>query len=266
MDRISEKFAELKLQGRKALIAYIPGGWPDFKTCGQVVRALNEAGVDILEIGVPFSDPIADGPTIQAASQEALAHGASLRKILDFCSHQKYARRECVMPLVLMSYANPVFAFGVRKFMREAAESGVSGLIIPDLIPEESQEWRQEAELNRLGFIHLVAPTTSESRRQMVAEASTGFIYVVSVTGITGARQTIPVHVKNLLQSLREITGKPLAVGFGISSPLHVRALKPYADGLIVGSALIDTIRQGRDKAQAAVKFIKSLRGALDEN
>jgi tryptophan synthase alpha chain len=257
MSRIGRTFQRLRRENRRALIAYVTGGYPSLKALNGIARDLERAGVDVLEVGVPFSDPIADGPTIQFSSQKALEAGATLSAILRWAAA---FRRSSEMPLVLMSYLNPVHRMGYDEFSRRAAASGVDGLIVPDLVPEEAGTLRGILARRGLDLIHLVAPTTPPERRARVARLSRGFLYAVSVTGVTGARNSLPAEVFRFLKGLRRVSPVPVALGFGISGPEQARKCAPHADGVIVGSAFIERLRGGRP----LFPFAKSLRAALD--
>ncbi len=270
--RIDETFADLASRGRKALIAYVTGGFPSLAAMDRAVRDLENAGVDLVEIGVPFSDPIADGPTIQFSSQEALEAGVTPEKILSWV---RRFRRRSRLPLVLMTYLNPVFHRGYARFAREARAAGVDGLIVPDLIPEEAGPLRTALDRQGLHLIHLVAPTTPPERRRRIARLSRGFLYVVSLTGVTGARRDMSAAARRsrgtwggraadaqlpaFLKSLRRSSPVPVAVGFGISTPAHARRVAPWADGVIVGSAFIEKLR----KKESVAGLARSLRAAL---
>ncbi len=241
MNLIDQTFKALKKRKKKALVAYLAAGYPRFKEQEKIILALEQGGVDILELGIPFSDPIADGPTIQFASQKSLDNGTTLAKILKWI---RAFRPKVKMPIVFMSYINPIDAYGVERFAREAKAAGVQGLIVPDMIPEEAAELRKTLKKHNVHLIHLVAPTTPVPRQKKVAALSSGFLYAVSVRGVTGARVKLPVETKSWLARLRKQSRVPLCVGFGISSPDQVKALKSSVDGFIVGSALIDLIRK----------------------
>lgn len=264
MNRIDETFAQLRKGGRKALIAYLAAGYPGLSLEEKIIKAIAKGGVDILELGVPFSDPIADGPTIQFASHKALEAGMTLRKIFRFLLR---LRKTLEIPIALMSYVNPILKYGTRRFLEEAKRCGVDGLILPDMIPEEEGSLRREARTRGIHLIHFVSPTTPPARRRAIARTSQGFIYALSVTGVTGARRTFPAETMRMLKGLRRLTPKPIALGFGVSRADQVRALRPYADGFIVGSALIDALRRhpGSSRAPAAAaRFLRPLRRALD--
>ena len=265
MQRIENRFAELKNQGRKALITFITAGDPDLAATPRLVAALEGAGADIIELGVPFSDPLADGPTIQQASNRALRAGASLKKILGTVAE---IRKTSEIPLVLMTYYNPVFRYGVAKLVADAAARGVDGLIVPDLPLEESGELRRLA-AGRLAVIPLAAPTTGPERLLKIAAAGSGFLYYVSVTGITGTRTELPPELASSLAAVRgRVTGLPLAVGFGISTAEQARTVARHADAVIVGSALVKIVaRHGAapEGISALTAKVGELRRALDE-
>ena len=238
--KIAAAFEQARREGRTALIPYLTAGDPNLAATVPLARALAEAGADIIELGVPFSDPIADGPTIQAASKRALDAGFKIEALWGCCEALRGGP-----PLVLMTYYNPVYHLGLDAFARRAAEAGVAGVIIPDLPPEEADEWRAAAHAHGLDTIFLAAPTSNGSRVRLVARASTGFIYYVSLTGVTGARTELPPELEASLRSLRSAVKLPVAVGCGISRPEQVKRLAPLADGIIVGSALVRLVEQG---------------------
>jgi tryptophan synthase alpha chain len=266
MNRIDLLFKRLKREKKKALIPFITAGDPDLVTTKDLIFILEECGAHIIELGVPFSDPLADGPVIQAASLKALSQGIDLKKIL--ASVEK-VRQTTDIPLILMTYYNPVYQFGLERLARQASMSGVDGFIIPDLPPEEAAEWRELTKANNLDVIFLVAPNTPLSRAEFVASKTTGFLYVVSVTGITGKRRNTPEGLTHYLKSLRSVTDKPLVVGFGISWPSQVREIRQFSDGVIVGSALIDLLAHHGDKKDAFIhmkSFVNSIAKALTGN
>lgn len=261
-NRIDRTFAILKKGHRKALIGYITAGFPKRSSFRPLVSKLTDAGIDLLEIGVPFSDPIADGPTIQHASQVALQQRVELPWIL---SEIRALRQSGLQtPLILMSYCNPIQAIGIPQFFTAARHAGVDGLIIPDIIPEESDRFARAARANRIHMIYLVAPTTPKARIPKIAANTRGFLYAVSLTGVTGARSALPKNVAGFLQSVRRVSKSPVAVGFGVSTPDQVRQMSHYADGVIVGSALIQHIQKSKaPEYQRAVNYVRSLKGAL---
>jgi tryptophan synthase alpha chain len=262
-NRIDLRFKRLKKDKKKALIPFVTAGDPDLATTKDLVLTLEQSGAHIIELGVPFSDPLADGPIIQAASLRALRQGIDLGKVFELVGD---IRQETEVPLVLMTYYNPVFRFGLEKAARHAALAGADGFIIPDLPPEESVEWRKVTRANNLDVIFLVAPNTPLSRAKFVAGKTSGFLYAVSVTGITGKREGIPEGLRDYLKMLRYITRKALAVGFGISSPSQVKAIGPLCDGVIVGSALVDFLARYGKKKDCLIRirsFVKSIAEAL---
>lgn len=266
MNRIDLLFKRLKREKKKALIPFITAGDPDLTITRDLVFTLEECGAHIIELGVPFSDPLADGPVIQAASLRALRQGIDLKKILALVEE---IRQRTDIPLILMTYYNPVYRFGLEELVRQAAMAGVNGFIIPDLPPEEAGEWRKLARANNLDVIFLVAPNTPLSRAKFVAHKTSGFLYAVSVAGITGKRKRIPKGLTDYLKILRSVTDKPLAVGFGISSPSQVKEIGPLSDGVIVGSALVDLLAHYGDKKDVFIhirSFVNSLAKALTGN
>ena len=259
MKTISQVFKTLKKQNRRALIPYITAGDPDLDITAKLILTISQNGGDILELGVPFSDPLADGPTIQAASQRALKSGTTLKGILEMV---REIRKKIDIPLVLMSYYNPLRQYGLEALARDASKAGINGFIVPDLTPEEATDWLKVCKEHSLDTIFLIAPTTSLNRARKIAQMSRGFIYYVSVTGVTGTRESLPQDIIENLKQLRKITNKPIAVGFGISSPNHVRMLVPYTDGIVVGSAIVKLIGETKELSQICVKvakFIKNL-------
>ena len=240
--RIQKKFEQLQTKNEKALIVYLTAGFPTMDDFVRILKETADAGADIIEIGIPFSDPIADGPTIQASSQIGLEKGATIPVILD-------AIRDLNLnvPLVFMSYLNPLLAYGQEKLLKDMTDAGVTGLIIPDLPVEEAESWKIVAQSKDVDTIFLVTPTSSEQRIKLIANASAGFVYCVSLTGITGARSTLSSDVTGFLDRVKSCSKVPIAVGFGISKPEHILNLKAHADGLIVGSRVIDAIQIGED-------------------
>jgi len=263
MNRINRKFKELKAVKKAAFIAYITAGFPNLGATEKLVPALEKAGADIIEMGIPFSDPVADGRTIQEASQAALAAGVTVKKIL---ASVKNIRKTSAVPVALMTYYNPVFHYGVAGFMRDAAAAGVDGIIVPDLPPEEGQEFRLAARRNGIATVFFLAPTTQKARIPIVAQATTGFIYYVSTTGVTGARQDLPKELLANIKKAKAMTAKPVCVGFGISTPAQVKAVGRVADGVIVGSAIVKKINEYQsspDAADKVARFVRQLAAAL---
>ncbi|MFQ5867098.1 MAG: tryptophan synthase subunit alpha [bacterium] len=241
MNRIESKFVELKSKGTKALITFITAGDPDLDTTFELVLEMERKGTDVVELGVPFSDPLADGTTIQRASQRALKNKVRLEDILKLVYK---LRRKTEIPIVLMSYLNPVYKYGLEEFARMCRKTGVDGVIIPDLVPEEAEEWLRAARLNKLSTIFLAAPTSPLDRIKKIASKSTGFLYYVSLTGVTGARDKLNTNVIEALKAIKRITNRPVACGFGISNSRQARKISRYSDGVIVGSAIIDLIER----------------------
>jgi tryptophan synthase alpha chain len=260
--RISRKFRALADAGELGLVAYVTAGDPTLDATEKIVLAAAAAGADVIELGVPFSDPVADGPTIQRASERALAAGTTLEGVLDVV---KRIRAKSDVPIVLFSYFNPMLQMGLAKFARAAAEAGADGVLATDLTPEEAGEYRSALAANGLDAIFLVAPTTSDARLGAVAEASSGFLYLISRNGITGAQDALPVDLPALVRRVRKATKLPLAVGFGISQPTHVTVLGGLVDAAVVGSALVAEIEKAgsADAAATAVAAkIAALKGA----
>ncbi|MCX5782524.1 MAG: tryptophan synthase subunit alpha [Elusimicrobia bacterium] len=265
MNRLEKKIRDLKKQKRKALITFITAGFPDFKTTETLIKVLESNGADIVELGVPFSDPIADGPTIQFASEHGVKKGVSLLRIFDFV---KRLRKKTDIPILLMSYSNPIFHLGNTQSAKRANNAGVDGFIVPDLIPEESKELSLACRKNNLSLVFLAAPNTPDKRLKSIDNQSRGFVYIVSLTGVTGSRKELPQSAKEFLKKTNKyITRNSRFIGFGISSAKQVLNIKNYADGVIVGSALIEIIRKNKNmnkRNKIIASFIKSLRKALD--
>lgn len=263
---ITAAFARARAEGRVALVPYAMAGYPDAATSEQLAIALGEAGADVIELGVAFSDPLADGATVQHASQAALDGGMTLDKALALAA-RVHAR--VATPLVLMGYYNPIYAYGLARFCAGAAESGVAGLIVPDLPPEEAEPLREAAAAHDIELIFLVTPTSPEARIAQVAEAAGrtggGFIYCVSLSGVTGARSDLPEELPAFLARVRAATSLPLAVGFGVSRPEHVATIGRYADGAVVASALLNTVDAAppaappEERVAAGVAFFRAL-------
>jgi len=262
-NRIDQTFRRLKRQKRKALIGYITAGFPTKASVKTLVPLLEKAGLDLLEMGVPFSDPIADGPTIQYSSQVALKNGVTLKWILKSIADLR--RQGVKIPIVLMSYCNPIHAMGIDAFFQRAKSSGADGLIIPDMVPEEGEPYSRAAQKYAMDLIYLVAPTSSKPRIRAIAAKTRGFLYAVSLTGVTGVQKVLPAEVSGFLKSVKAVSTRPVAVGFGITSPRQAQDLSRHADGIIVGSELIRRIEKSAGtKFNNAAHFVKSLRQALD--
>jgi len=252
--RISHRFAKLREHGELGIVAYITAGDPSLDATLQFVLALAEAGADVVELGVPFSDPLADGPTIQRASERALKSGTTLHGVIDLV---RRIRQSSQVPLVLFSYYNPILQMGVDKFASAAAEAGADGVLATDLTPEESAEYRDILRAHNLDMIFLAAPTSDDERLAKIAAASSGFLYLISRTGVTGANDTLAEDLPALLRRVRNSTNLPIAVGFGISQPGHVSVLGGLADAAVVGSALVAEIARA-GSVQAAVAALRA--------
>ncbi len=258
MNRIEERFRQLKERGKKAFIPYIMAGDPSLEVTEKLVEMLEREGADIIELGVPFSDPLADGPTIQAAAERALSAGVTLRKVLSLVSRMR--KNGVTVPIVLMTYMNPIHAFGEERFLSVAVKSGVDGLIIPDLPPDEGREFAKEAGKKGISVIFLLAPTSTETRIKLVSSLSRGFIYYVSLTGITGAKIKINNEMKTMISKIRSFTDKPICIGFGVKTPEEAARAASFGDGVIVGSAIVKMANSSRRKLP---HYIKSLRKAI---
>jgi tryptophan synthase alpha chain len=262
MSRIETGFKGLNKKRQAALIPFIVAGDPDLETTEALVVRTGESGADMIELGVPFSDPLADGPTIQAASYRALQKGGSLKEI--FGMTRRLMGR--TPPLILMTYFNPIFRYGLKAYAAECKENGIEGVIVPDLPPEEAEPWVKEARASELDTIFLLSPTSSPGRTKMVDRLSRGFIYYVSVTGVTGARGTLPEELEQGVRKIKEQTRKPVAVGFGISTPEQAKEVSRFADGVIVGSAIVKIIEENvgsPDLVSRVGEFVTSLSGTL---
>ena len=245
----------------KALIAYLTVGYPNLDVTRKAAVALARNGADIIELGIPFSDPLADGTTIQRASHQALLNGITPQLCFDMAQQ---LHREIATPLVFMTYYNPVYNFGLDDFCRKCAEVDISGLIVPDLPPEEGRELESVTRKHKLDLIYLLAPTSNEERIRLVAKHSQGFIYLVSVTGVTGARDSLPDNLQTIVISIKEKTAKPLCVGFGISTAEQARQFSSIADGVIIGSRIIQLI-ESDGSLSALTDFTRQLRQALGQ-
>lgn len=259
--QIEERFALIKEHGQKALVTYVTAGDPDLQTTGRLIAAMDQAGADIIELGIPFSDPSADGPVIQRASVRALRSGTNLAGILKLVAE---VRSSVSAPLILMSYYNPILQYGLRDFCADAARSGVAGLIIPDLPAEEAGPLVNEAAAAGLAVIPLVAPTSGRDRLPKVLAAARGFIYCVTVTGITGTRQDVTGEIERLSSQVRELTELPVVAGFGIATPEQAAAVAHHCDGVVVGSALVRLVEeQGESSLHAVAGLTAQLKKAL---
>ncbi|MCM8760889.1 MAG: tryptophan synthase subunit alpha [Candidatus Omnitrophica bacterium] len=261
MNRIESKFNELKTKNKKAFIAYITAGDPDLATTQKIALALEKAGVDIIELGVPFSDPLADGPVIQAASQRALAKKVTMRKIFAMSAS---LRKKTEIPLVFMTYYNPVLRYGLKNFFYSCRKSGVDGVIVPDLPHEEAGELIKRGHAENVATIFLVAPTSTKKRVKDIVRSSKGFVYYVSLTGVTGARKKLPQDVAAKIRVVKSVSDKPLAVGFGVSTPKQAAMLAKIADGVIVGSAIVKMVGD-RNALSKVSRFVRQLSRAIHE-
>ena len=258
MSRIAATFARLRAERRLAVIAYLTVGYPRADVTPSLVQAAARSGADAIELGIPFSDPLADGRTIQATSQLALKGGMTVARAVEAA---RAARATTDVPLLFMTYLNPILAFGLERFCRAAADAGIDGLIVPDLPPVESADLRRAADACGVDLVFFVAPTSSEAGIEAACQASTGFVYCIAVTGVTGARAHLDENLLPLIASVRRHTALPVVVGFGISRPEHLAALEGKADGVIVASALLDAIgRAPEDAATQVSRFLRELR------
>ncbi|MGB7243935.1 MAG: tryptophan synthase subunit alpha [Sulfitobacter sp.] len=256
MTRIDAKFAELSAAGKKAFVSYVMAGDPDYDTSLEIVRGLPGAGVDIIELGLPFTDPMADGPTIQLAGQRALESGMTLQKTLDLA--RAFRQSDDTTPIVLMGYYNPIYSCGVEKFLVDAKAAGIDGLIVVDLPPEEDSELCLPAQAAGLNFIRLATPTTDDKRLPRVVQNTSGFVYYVSITGITGAAEADAGDVEPEVARIKAASGLPVIVGFGVNTPEKSRAIASVADGVVVGSAIVAKIGAG-DAVSEVLRFVKTL-------
>jgi tryptophan synthase alpha chain len=261
MNRLERQFQEARAAGRKSLVVYLCAGDPDLVATERLVPELAAAGADVIELGVPFSDPLADGPTIQRAAERALRSGTTLSGILDLVGRLR--RSGCQVPLVLMGYLNPIVRMGVDAFVARSAEAGVDGFIVPDLPLEESGALGDAAAAKGLSLVLLAAPTTPPDRLRSIGQRTRGFLYFVSITGVTGARAALPAELPSRLDAVRAASVAPVAVGFVVSSPEQARALAEHADGVVVGSALVAEIARSAGAAEGPVALVRSLAEAV---
>lgn len=262
MSRISEAFDRLKRAGRRGLIPFITAGDPDLDTTRALILELARAGAACVELGVPFSDPVADGPVIQRSSQRALQNGVGVAEVIETIAQ---VRRDCDVPLVLFSYFNPLLQFGLDRVAADGQRAGVDGVLVTDLVPEESSELGDQLSRHALDHILLAAPTTSDERLRAIADRATGFIYAVSRTGVTGTRTELDAEAENLTKRLRKCSEKPIAVGFGISTREHVTEVWKYADAAVVGSAIVAEIEKQLEASDLAVRIGSFVRSLLPE-
>ena len=263
VQHIEAIFAALRREGRAAFMPYLPVGYPDLPTSIDLLEILAQAGADLIEVGAPFSDPLADGPTIQAATQRALELGVTPADCMD--AVRTLRARGVRSALILMGYVNPILAYGVERYVADAAAAGADGFIVPDLPPDEAEEMERACARHGLAMIFLVAPTSTDQRLRIAAAHSQGFLYLVSVTGITGARAELPPHLAEFAARVRQFTNLPLAVGFGIGTPEQAAAVARIADGVVVGSALVKAAGAANPRAkvrQLAEALARAAHGA----
>jgi tryptophan synthase alpha chain len=263
-NRIESKFNALAKENQKALITYISAGDPDLATTEELIYSMEKAGADIIELGIPYSDPLADGPVIQQAAQRALAAGATIEKIFDLVEK---VRTKSQIPLIFMTYYNPILQYGLEKFVAKAQAVGVDGFIVPDLPVEESSPLQKQCDEANVVLIPLVAPTTPESRLPKVMAKARGFIYCVSLTGVTGARENIGTDIAGFMQRVKEATQVPVAIGFGISNPEQAGNMAQFSEGVIVGSAIIKIIAENLDNKNGIIekvsRFVSELKSGI---
>ena len=262
MNRINQKFNDLKDINKAALVCYLTAGDPDIGLTTDIVLKLEESGADIVEIGVPFSDPMADGPTIQLASERALENNVSLRDVLE--TVQKI-RKNSEVPIIIFGYYNPFYIYGLEKFAQDAKKAGVDGVLVVDLPPEEAGEFKQFLDAKDVDLIFLLAPTSNEERIELVSKNASGFIYLVSVTGVTGSRPNMDYSLENLTHTISDSSKLPVGIGFGVSSPDQAREISSFADAVIVGSALVKIIEKNGNNKEELLKEVKSFISSLSE-
>jgi len=260
INRIDKKFQELRKRGERALIFYLTVGYPDLATFTKLLFALERSGADLIELGVPFSDPVADGLTIQKTSEVALKQKITLKKTFSLAKDL-----DVNIPLLLMTYYNPVYQYGLERFADACKRSGVEGVIVPDLPPEEANPLRRALKRHNLDLIFLIAPTSPEKRIKMIANLSKGFIYYVSLTGVTGAREKLPRTIKSSLNKIRKFTKKPICVGFGISKPSQAAEIGKYSDGIIIGSALLKIVEKHKNNEKILLREVKKFVSGIKE-
>lgn len=260
--RIRQRFANLARAGRKALVTFITAGDPDLAVTAELLPLLADAGADVIELGIPFSDPMADGPTIQRSSERALASGTTLTGVLELVAK---VRTRTDVPIVLMGYSNPVYSYGWQRFAQDASAAGVDGLLLVDLPPEEARELRPAARAAGLDLICLLTPTSDAGRISAASRSGSGFIYYVTVTGVTGTRQTVSVSLADELRTIRAAVRLPVAAGFGISTPQQAAEVAAVADGVVVGSAIVKLFEQfqGEQLRREVTGLVRSLKQAL---
>ena len=265
MSRISQTFERLRSEGEKALIPFITAGYPDLHTTEKLIFVLEKNGADIIELGVPFSDPMADGPIIQIASEHSLENRTTLMMILELI---RRVRVKTNIPIILMGYYNPFFKYGLKRLSKDARKIGVDGILTVDLPPEEASEMKRQMVNAGLDMIFLIAPTSDDARIKLITKNATGFIYYVSLTGVTGIRSKLDKDIGRQLNVINKSTHLPIAVGFGISNPNHAKSVSKWADAVVVGSAIIKIIENSNNKKlmlQKVGKFVSSLKRAMNK-
>jgi tryptophan synthase alpha chain len=262
LEHIAAAFADARRQNRAALMPYFTLGYPTPQMSLDIIEAISRAGADLIELGVPFSDPLADGPTIQRSTQVALEQGVNVAQCIEMVADLR--ARGVTQPLMLMGYVNPILAFGEDHFVTTAQAAGADGFIVPDLPPEEAIKIEAICRARERALVYLLAPTSPPERIELLAGHTTGFLYLVSLAGVTGARDALPSHLADFVQQARRVAQTPLAVGFGISNPAQARSVGQLADGVIVGSALIKVAGEAQNPPGAAAEFVRSLRAGLE--
>ncbi len=263
-NRIDKTFEKLKTKGKKALITFITAGDPNLKKSKEIIFELERSGADIIELGIPFSDPMADGPTIQAASERALKKGATLSHVLGLV---RDVRKKSQIPIILFGYYNPIFVYGVEIFASDAKKAGADGVLVVDLPPEEAGELKAHTDKNGLDLIFLLTPTSDDNRMKLVSERASGFIYYVSVAGITGARKELSDTIRKSVQRVKRFTRLPVGVGFGISTPKQAREVSKLADAVIVGSAIVNVIEKNhnsKDIVKEVGRFVARIKKGME--
>jgi len=254
IDKISQVFTECKKRNKAVLMPYFSLGYPDPKTSLNIIECLSKTGADVLELGIPFSDPIADGPTIQFSTQVALSHGVNIQTCLEMVHELRVRKVE--QPILLMGYYNPILNFRIERFIEEAIAVGVDGFIVPDLPPEESDQLYNLCRINNLALVYMLSLTTAIDRRKLIAEKTSGFLYLVSLKGVTGARNELSDELESLIINSKQITNKPIAVGFGISNVSQIKKISKLADGVIIGSALINQVIESSNHIDSIEKLM----------
>ena len=260
-NRILKQIKRAQKQGGKLFCAFVTLGYPSLPFTEKLIEKIARAGADMIELGFPFSDPLADGPTIQFSSEAALRRGVQFKDA--FALVKRLRRKGCEIPIIFFGYLNPIYHYGIERFSAKVKEAGFDGLIVPDLLPEEEKPLSRACRLQGLYQIYLVAPTTETKRVRLIARKSQGFVYYVSLRGVTGARKALADDIRKNLSRIRPLIKKPILIGFGISSPEHAKALGALSDGIIVGSAIVEKIRKSGGRAEPVAGFVKQMARAL---